>query len=162
MPPVGPDDVRGGAGIGPDGAPIGHGPLPFPQRKVEDAAVRMIFGHIVDLCVGAVAGEDLEIFQLVVEAGLEMTGLEFFIVFICQLFTFDQRTEPDGGENEDDGQEERGDGLLHGITAFLFFGYGSMGICEGCEWILKNCLRFANEVSLARYEVSFGHEVASL
>ena len=72
MPPVGPDDTGSGAIVGPDAVPFGHGPLPFQLLKIQDAAVGVIFGHIVDLCCFPVTGEDLEIFQLVMEAGLQV------------------------------------------------------------------------------------------
>ena len=62
------------------------------------------------------------------EAGLQVAVFEIVLVLLRQRITFGQCMEPDSGKNEDHGQQDRGDGLFHGITAFLFWEYASMQV----------------------------------
>ena len=70
--------------VRPDAVPFGHAPHPFLPLKINDAAVGVILGHIVDLSYGSVTGKNLQIIQFIVEAGLEMAGFEVVIIFLCQ------------------------------------------------------------------------------
>ena len=128
MPPVGPDDIGGGAVVGPDAVPFGHAPLPFPPLKIQDTAVGVVLCDIVDRGSFSVTGEDLEGFQLVMEAGLQMAGFEIVIVLLGQGIAFGQRAEPNSGENEDHGQKDRGDGFFHGRTPLSVFPDDTMGM----------------------------------
>jgi len=107
--------------VRPDAVPFLHDPLPFQIHKIQNTAVGVILCNIVDLGSFSVTGEYLEIFQLVMEAGLEMAGFEVFIVLLGQRIAFGQRAEPNSGENEDGGQKDREDGLFHGCSPLSVF-----------------------------------------
>ena len=107
--------------VRPDAVPFGHDPLPFLLLKIQDTAVGVILCDIVDRGSFSVTGEDLEGFQLVMEAGLQMAGFEIIIILLGQGIAFGQRAEPNSGENEDHGQKDRGDGFFHGRTPLTVF-----------------------------------------